>query len=96
MGRREELLESWSVGLLLHERKPGASSSAERRAPAPLGRAQRNMTLQCRVKGPMIRDQGRKILPEVGVLKVKMNSAALFTILCGSHDFHHIHSRALV
>lgn len=31
----------------------------------------------------MIRDQGRKILLEVGMVEVKMNSAALFTIIQG-------------
>lgn len=43
----------------------------------------------------MIRDQGRKILPEVGMLEVKRDSAALFTIMWGSHDFHHIPKQVL-
>lgn len=35
----------------------------------------------------MIRDQGRKILREVGMVEVKMNSAALFTIIWGHMAF---------
>ena len=41
----------------------------------------------------MIRDQGRRIFLEVGMVEVKMDSAVLFTIIWGvgvSHDFHHI------
>lgn len=43
----------------------------------------------------MIGNQGSKILPEVGMVEVKANSAVLFTILWESHDFHRKHGPIL-
>lgn len=87
MGRRKELLASWLGGFLLQEKKPGVSFLAERLQLHSEGHRE-TQPWNAGLRGSPSRIKVEKYFREAGLLEVKMNSAALFTIIQGSHDSH--------